>query len=291
MTEKAAAAPEGAHRSTTSAGARAPLGRVLRAELRWVLRRPRTLLALLLLAAVPVLLGASIAATGGPPPGHGPPALAAVTGNGLVLPVAALVVTQSLLLPLVVAMAAADALAGESANGTLRGLLLAPVTRMRLVLVKTFGVLVVTALAVVVLVASGVLTGLLVVGGERLITLSGTTLPAGQALGRVALAAGWSFVQMAAVGAVALAVSSGTDHPLVVVAATMGMLIVFGVLASVPNLEWLRPVLITTGWSDVMDVVRDPVPSENLATGLLRAGCYLLIGLAATAGRMSAREG
>ena len=46
---------------------------------------------------------------------------------------------------------------------------------------------------------------------------------------RVALAVGWSAVQMAAVGAVALAISAFTEHPLVVVVATMSGLIVFEV--------------------------------------------------------------
>ena len=53
----------------------------------------------------------------------------------------------ALLLPLAVAMAAADAIAGEAAHGTLRGLLLAPVGRLRLVGMKAFGVLVVAVLA------------------------------------------------------------------------------------------------------------------------------------------------
>lgn len=275
---------------TTTARTSAPLGRVLLAELRWVLRRPRNLLALLLLAGLPVLLGTAIAVTGGPGSRGGGSVLAAVAGNGLVLPVAALVLAQSLLLPLVVAMVAADALAGEAAHGTLRGLLLAPVGRVRLVGVKAFGVLVLAVLAVAVVAVSGVLTGLVIVGGDGMVTLSGSTLPIGSALGRVALAAGWSAVQMAAVGAVALAISSLTEHPLVVMAATMGGLIVFGVLGTIPALDWLQPVLITTDWSAVMDVLRDPMSGDALVTGLFRAGCYLLIGLSATIARVVTKD-
>lgn len=274
----------------TSTRTAAPLGRVVLAELRWVLRRPRTVFALLLLASVPVLLGTGIALTGGPPNGAGPPLLSSVAGNGLVLPIAALLMAQTMLLPLVVAMVAADALAGESAQGTLRGLLLAPVSRSRLVGVKAVGVLVMAVLAVAVLVASGVVTGLVIVGADNLLTLSGTTVPLGDALGRVALAGSWSAVQMAAVGALALAISSLTDHPLVVMATTMGTLIVFGVLGSLPGLEWLRPLLVTTGWTSVMDVLRDPVATGDLVTGLLRAGCYVLIGLCATLARVVTRD-
>jgi len=70
----------------------------------------------------------------------GPGLIAAITGNGLMLPIAALRVTLFLLLPLGVSIAAADALAGEAAHGSLRGLLLAPIGRVRLVAVKAFGV-------------------------------------------------------------------------------------------------------------------------------------------------------
>lgn len=268
----------------------APLGRVLLSELRWVLRRPRNLLALLGLACLPVLIGVVIALTGGPAPGDGPPMLSSVAGNGLVLPVVTLMLAMNLLLPLITAMVAADALAGESSHGTLRGLLLAPVSRVRLVWVKATGVLVMTVLAVTVIAVSGVLTGLVIVGGDGLVTLSGTTLPLWAAIGRVALAAGWAAVLMAGIGAVALAISSLTEHPLVVLAVTLGALIVFGVLGTIPSLDWLHPFLITTNMFAVADVLRDPIPTGDLLTGLWRAGCYVLVGVSATIARMATKD-
>ncbi|MGH3587809.1 MAG: ABC transporter permease, partial [Pseudonocardia sp.] len=170
-----------------------PVARLLAAELRWVLRRPRTLVMLGVFALVPVLIAIGVALADG---GSGPESglIGAVTGNGLVLPIAALTVALRLLLPLAVAMAAADALAGEAAHGTLRGLLIAPVSRLRLVGMKAFGVLLVATLAVLAITVVGVFAGLLVVGdaGGRMVTLSGTTLGLGEALARVALAAAWT---------------------------------------------------------------------------------------------------
>ena len=154
---------------------RAPLTRLLRSELRWVLRRPRTQIALGLLALVPVLIGIGIVATDSP---GGSGLLTQITGNGLVLPVVALSISLTLLLPLAVTMAAADALAGESAHGTLRGLLLAPVSRTRLVLVKAIGVLAVAVAAVAAVAVLGMVTGLVLIGPSGstngMLTLSGT---------------------------------------------------------------------------------------------------------------------
>jgi ABC-2 type transport system permease protein len=265
----------------------APVLRVLHSELRLVLRHPRNLVALLLLACLPILIGVGVTVAGG---NGGPSVLALLAGNGLVLPVLTLVLAQTLLLPLVIAMVAADAFAGESAHGTLRGLLLAPVGRVRLVAVKAFGVVVMAVLAVTVIAVSGVLTGLLIVGGDSMVTLSGTTVPMGDALVRVLLAVGWSAVQVTAIGMIALALSSLTDHPLVVMAATLGMLVLFGVLEQIPALNWLQPVLVTTNLSAVIDVLRDPITTGALGTGLFRAGCYLLIGVSASVARIVTKD-
>jgi ABC-2 type transport system permease protein len=266
-----------------------PLYRLLGAELRWVLRRPRTLVMLGLFALVPVLIsvGVALAEAG---PGEG--LIGAVAGNGLMLPVVAITLSLALLLPLAVAMAAADAIAGEAAHGTLRGLLLAPVGRLRLVGMKAFGVLVVAALAVLALAVMGVLSGLIVVGRAegQLVTLSGTAVGPGDALGRISLVVLWTIGQLAAVGAVALAVSALTEHPSVVIASVLGGLIVFGVLSAIPALGWLEPYLLTTGWTAGVDVVRDPMPAAGLVESSLRALCYVTVGTGLTVYRMLRRD-
>jgi ABC-2 type transport system permease protein len=265
----------------------APLVRLLRTELRFGLAGPRTLITLAVLALVPLLIGIGVTARGpagealAAAQGAGPGLIAAITGNGLMLPIAALRVTMFLLLPLGVSVAAADALAGEAAHGSLRGLLLAPIGRVRLVVVKAFGVFAVAVLEVAVVTAVGLLAGLTFVGGGgQLLTLSGTSVGFGDAMARVAVAAGWAMLQVAAVGAVALAVSALTEHPLVVPATVLGAAIVFGVLNVIPSLDWLHPVLLTSGWRSVTDLLRDPVPTEGLIHSAMLAAGYLVVGLA-----------
>lgn len=278
-----------------TAPTRAPLGRLAAAEVRWVLRRPRTQVLLVLLALIPVAVGIGVALTGGPgsADGRGPGLVAAVAGNGLVLPIASMSLALALLLPLTVATAAADALAGEAAHGTLRGLLLAPVGRGRLVVMKATGVLTVAVLAVLLIAVVGVVTGLIVVGGPdgTLITLSGTTLGLGEGLGRVALVAVWTLGQLLAVAAVALAVSASTEHPLVVLASVLGGLIVFGVLAAIPSLDWLQPFLLTSGWGAGTDALRDPLPLDALVSSSWRALAYIVVGGAVTVLQVRRRDG
>ncbi len=269
----------------------APMGRLLGAELRWVLRRPRTLVMLGLFALIPVLISIGVAVAGSTGRG-GPGLISAIGGNGLVLPVAAMSLSLVLLLPLAVAMASADAIAGETAHGTLRGLLLSPVGRLRLVGMKAFGVLVVATLATLVIAVVGVVAGLVVVGGAegQLVTLSGTAVGLGEALGRVALVALWVVGQLAAVGAVALAISAVTEHPLVVLASVLGGLIVFGVLAAIPALDWLQPWLLTSGWTAGADALRDPLPLGGMIESSLRALCYVAVGAGLTTHRMLTRD-
>jgi ABC-2 type transport system permease protein len=274
----------------------APLGRLLRSELRWVLRRPRSLIALGLLVLVPVIAGIGIAVAAGESRQgagpEGPGALAAIVdGNGLVLPIFALFMSLQMLLPMVGAMWAADALAGEASTGALRNLLVAPVSRPRLLAVKAFGVAAASLIGVLLMTVSGVLSGLLMLGGSNMLTMSGTTLTAGPALGKIVLAALLVWVQILAVAAVALAISSVTEHPLIVMAVSLGGIIVFGVLNAIEALDWLHPLLITQSWVSLVDIMRDPMPTDGITEGLLRAGCYMVIGYSLALARMLTRDG
>ena len=109
-------------------------------------------------------------------------------------------------------------------------------------------------------------------------------------LGRVALVGLWTIGQLGAVGAVALAVSAWTEHPLVVLAAVLGGLIVFGVLGAIPTLEWLQPYLLTSGWSAGIDALRDPLPLGGMLDATWRALGYLALGAAVTIARMQRRD-
>jgi ABC-2 type transport system permease protein len=275
---------------------KAPIGRLLRAELRFVIRRPRTLVALGLLAVIPVIaaIAMSLATTtgaGGPGQAVIEGVAALVTQNGMILPVFVLILSLAMLLPMLGTMWSADALAGEASTGGMRSLLLAPVSRPRLLAVKAFGVAVVSLVAVTILAAVAVVAGLLILGGHGMLTMSGSTLPFWQSLGRVALLTVLVTIQVWAVAAVALAVSASTEHPLVVLASTLGGIIVFTILGNISSLDWLHPFLLTTAWESLGDVAREPMPTDGIATAVLRAVCYIVIGYSLALAKMSTKDG
>lgn len=279
-----------------TARTKAPITRLLRAELRFMLRRPRTMAALALAAVVPIVAGIGVSTASGPPPEGGPNAAASgvaaiVANNGLVLPVFVLMLSMAMLLPLAGTMWSADAISGEAAAGGLRNLLLAPVSRPRLLAVKAFGIAVLCLVTVTIMGLVGLVAGVTILGGDQMLTISGSTLSFWPSVGRIALLVVLVTIQVWAVAAIALAVSATTDHPLIVLSVTLGGVIIFTVLGAIPALNWLDPVLITTGWQDLADVVRDPMPTDGLTDGVLRAACYILIGYSLALARMVTRDG
>lgn len=311
-----AEAPSAAHGSAAAPGAvvpgipagtrRAPLGRLLRAEVRWIFRRPRTLVVLALLAALPVITGIAVNLTldgGGAPvdagpvgagPGAsdgGPPIFVTMATSAFVLPLGSLMTLLMLMLPLTVAMASGDALAGEQSHGTLRGWLLAPVSRGRLLFVKAVGVLVVALVASGVVVTSGLVTGLVLAGTDGLVSMSGTELSIADVLWRLGVAVAWATLYLMAIGAVALAISASTEHPMVVVVGVLGGLIVSVVLLQISALDWLHPYLLPSSLASLVDLIRDPVSFAGLADGAFRAGCYLVIGISLAYARLTTRDG
>ncbi|WP_410660816.1 ABC transporter permease [Amycolatopsis sp. lyj-112] len=292
MTHALAAAPA-ARTGRDSVG----MLRLFRAELRWIFRRPRTVAVLGLLALIPIIIGVALTlvdpseANGGGGGGDGA-LLASAMNNGFILPVAALTMTLALLLPLASAMAGADAIAGEAAHGTLRGWLIAPVSRGRLLAVKAFGVATVSVVAVLAMTFTGFATGLIISGGDSMFTLTGSTLSVWDALGRLLLVALWVTLQLWAVGAVALAISSFTEHPMLVVASVLAGTIVFTILGFLDAVSWLHPFLLNQDWAQApASVLMDPLDTALLGEGALRALCYIVIALSIAYARLTTRDG
>src|SRR6476661_6601034 len=177
-----AAAPKGARVSPRVSP------RFLRSELRLMMGRRRNQAGLLVLAAVPVLISISVRSTLSQPGADAPDFFRSITGNGLFVALAALTIELGLFLPLAVSVVSGDSVAGEANIGTLRYLLVTPVTRLRLLLVKYAGIVVGAFVATYIVTLVGMVMGLILFGGGPMTLLSGTQISFGAGLLRVVLA-------------------------------------------------------------------------------------------------------
>ncbi|MEO3807644.1 ABC transporter permease subunit [Sphaerisporangium sp. B11E5] len=262
--------------------------RLLGSEVSLTLRRPRNLVLIALAASVPVILGIVLRLVGGDD--DAPAIVLQIGGNGLMLTFASMLMLVQLLLPLTVAVVAGDAVAGEASLGTLRYLLTAPAGRTRLLLLKFANVTIyaLVCCAVVAVVALIVGVALFPVGPVQL--LSGATVSVAEGLLRVAMVVGYVTLGMAAFGAVGIAVSTFTDVPIGAVAVSVVAMVFSQVIMLVPQLEPVRPYLLTTWWNSFDGVLRDPIAADVLGQGLLVFAAYTFVFGAIAWSRFTGRD-
>lgn len=254
---------------------------MIRVELIKLLRRPRTWVTIAMLVALPTLVAVLLAITDlGPRPGTGPPFLSAVLSDGTLFPLAALGVVLPLLLPIAVAVLGGDAIAGETQTGTLRYLLVRPVSRTHLLLAKLMTVVAFVVLAVLVVAAVSYVEGRLLLGrapATGTVSLSGSTLTSQQLTGRTALALAYVVISMLGVAAVALFLSTLTTSSVGAALGTVGVLIASTVLLALDAAEALHPFLPTRYWLAFVDLFRDPILWRDVVRGLAVQLAYLLV--------------
>jgi ABC-2 type transport system permease protein len=231
----------------------AATGRLLASELRLVLGRRRNQVLLAGLGAVPLLLGTVLWLTRDSAiAGQGPSFVGQVTQNGLFLVVASLFLCLPFLLPLTIGITSGDAIAGEASTGTLRYLVL--------------------AVAVV-----GLVVGAAYFGLHDVTLLSGSSVPLGEGVLRVAgivLYVGLSLTGLVAVG---LFFSTLTEVPVGAMAATVVVAIVSTVLDSLPQVSAIHPGLLTHHWFDFAELLRLQVDPGVLAQGMVVQAVWVAI--------------
>ncbi len=250
--------------------------RLVRSELGMVFQRRRNQAVLLVLAAVPVLIAVAVRLAT-PSQGDGPPFLSDITSSGIFVALTALTVVLPFFLPLAVAVASGDAVAGEASLGTLRYLLAVPVSRGRLLLVKYTGVVAYCLAATLAVALVGVLIGLALFPVGQVTLLSGTQISYGAGLGRLLLVALYIAVAMAAVGAIGMFVSTLTESPVAAMATTAVLAIASQVLDSVPQLHVIHPWLFSHYWTSYGDLLRSPISTDQVLHGLLAAAGYIAV--------------
>jgi ABC-2 type transport system permease protein len=259
-------------------------------EARTVFSRARVRALLAVLLAVPVFLAVAVYLAGGPRAGEGPTFLDRASHNGVFTALAGLVVTMPFFIPLSISVVAGDAVAGEANLGTLRYLLIRPAGRARLLAAKG----VVTALfclaAAVDVVLAGLVAGVILFPHGPVVTLSGTTVPFLDGVGRALLASLVVGVSMFGLAAIGLFVSTLTDVPIAAMAVTIGLVIMSAILDGVSQVAFLHPWLFTNYWTAFTDLARDPMRWHLIWKDfLLQLGYVVVFGAGAWA-RMLTRD-
>ena len=260
---------------------RGALARQYRGEVRLLLTRRRNSILLAVLAVVPIFIGVAVKISD-PAGGDGPQFIGRITGNGLFLVFTSLTVSIPFFLPLVIGVVAGDSIAGEAGQGTLRYLLTVPLSRGRLLTVKTLAVATFTGLAVLVVSAVGLLTGAALFGVRSLVLLSGDTVGIGDALLRTLAVVVYVTVALFALGAGGVFISTLTENAIAAMAATISIAVFSALLDAVPQLSAIQPYLLTDHWLGFGELLRTSISTSDLSrwTGLHVAYAAFFLSLA-----------
>jgi ABC-2 type transport system permease protein len=259
-----------------------PWLRMLRSELSLILRRWRNLLLLVVLVGIPVLLGIALRVSvprggGGGGDGLGAAFLFQVAGNGVFLAFLALTIMLTLVLPLVIAVVSGDSLAGEASAGTLRYLLVVPAGRSRLLSVKYAAIVVFSLISCLLVAVSALIVGVALFPVGPVTLLSGTTVPLSEGLLRLLFVVLYVSAAMAMLGAIGLAISSLTEHPIAAIAAILIIAVASEVSDQIPQFAVVQPYLPTHWWLSFDSLLRTPIDTTELTHGLLSIGVYIVI--------------
>lgn len=270
---------------------------MIRVELVKLVRRPRSWISIGLLCGLPVVVAVFVAVTHlAPPPGQGPALLSAVLASGSLYPAAALAIVLPIFLPIAVAVAGGDAIAGEAGSGMLRYLLTRPVGRTRLLIAKLVALVAYVLTAVILVALTAYATGTLLFGSQPIASLrggglsatsvaatslSGSAMTPVQLLLRILGAVAFIGVSMLGVGAVALFLSTVTDSSLGAALGALAALITSEVLVTLNSASAISPYLPTRYWLSWIDFFRQPVLWRNIERGFAIQAVYVAVFLAA----------
>jgi ABC-2 type transport system permease protein len=292
-------------------------------ELYKLFTRARTWISVVLICGLPLLVAVFVAVTHlAPPPGQGSAFLSAVLTDGKLYPAAALALVLPVFLPVSVAVVAGDSIAGEAANGTLRYLLLRPVSRTRLLVSKLLAITTFVLFAVVAVTVTSYLIGVFLLGpgapaavaqpgapgtgpggivsggaptagvqaGSSITSLSGAPLTLLQLAERVTWAVAFITVSMLGVAAIALFLSTVADSALGAAIGALAVLVASEVLVALNSASVIQPYLPTRYWLAWIDFFRQPIFWRDIQRGFAIQAVYVAVFLAAAWANLATKD-
>ena len=253
-------------------------GSLMYSELSVLFRRRRTWAMLFTIALIPIFLAIAVKLSGSTlPPGEGPPFLDRVSQNGLFVGFTAMIMAIPLFLPLTIGVVAGDTIAGEANTGTLRYLLIAPVNRARLLVVKFLGAAAFCLAATFTLMITGIIIGLILFPVGPVTLLSGDVVSIPAALLRIFLVAVYVTISLLGLSAIGLFISTLTVIPVGAMAATVVVSTVTQILGALPQIAVIHPYLISYYWLGFADILRNPMDLGSMLSNTLLQLAYIAI--------------
>lgn len=264
---------------------------MFRLELYKIFRRPRTYISFGIILAIALLIQVAMLFDGQTFLGFMLQGVEQfdIQGNVLNGYLITYIILQTLLIhiPLLVALVAGDAVAGEANMGTLRLLLTKPISRPRIILVKFAASVFYSLCLIVWLAIVGLTISLVVFGKGDMINLKSDAfvmILKDDVMWRYTAAFGFAALAMTTVAALSILLSVFADNSIGPIMGTMGIIVVLTIFSTLglPIFDNIKPYLFTThmiGWKGFFD---DPVPYNAIArsAGILAGYIVLFIGSA-----------
>lgn len=257
---------------------------ILRIELFKIFSRPRTYISFGIVTAITFVIQLAMLSDGKSFIGFAMSGINEqfdIQGNILNGYLVTYIILQSLLIhiPLLVALVAGDALAGEANLGTLRLLLTKPISRSRLVLMKFTGSVIYTVMLIVWLAVVGLFLSLLLFGKGDMINLKSDTfimIMQQDIMWRYMAAFAFATLAMTTIASLSLMLSAFADNSIGPIISTMGIVVVITILSNLelPLFNIIKPYLFTThmiGWKGFFD---SPVPYQAIGHSALVLALY-----------------
>ena len=266
-------------------------GSLMASELSVLFRRRRTWAMLFTISLIPIFLAIAVKLSGSTlPPGEGPPFLDRVSQNGMFVGFTAMILAIPLFLPLTIGVVAGDTIAGEANTGTLRYLLTAPVSRVRLLVVKFFGAAAFALAATFTLMVVGIIIGAILFPVGPVTLLSGDVISIPAALLRIFLVAVYVTISLLGLSSIGLFISTLTVIPVCAMAATVVVSTVSQILGTLPQISAIHPYLISYHWLGFADLLRNPMALESFASNALLQLAYIAIFGSLAYGRFTTKD-
>ncbi len=260
-------------------------------ELRFIFFRRRTAISFFVLGAIALLLGIVVATFGnGRGGGGGNPFLDQISHNGVFLGVSAITTAQIVIIPLVISVAAGEAFAQEAAYGTLRYLLISPISRLRLLVVKALALSTYAFAAIIFMATVGLIVGAILFPVGNVTTLSGTTVSYIDGVARLYGVALVEILSVMSIVGLGIMASTLTDSAIGAASISFGIVVILEILNNIPQLVHFAPLMLSNYFSASNDIFRSPIVYANVLKDLYEQLGWMAVTYLVSWARLSTKD-